>query len=141
MRRLLLLLVLILAGCGSGAESLGTVPNNTSPRPAGAPPARVLVAHLAGRERGTARLRSTEHGRKTSVSVRVAAAGDGLVAQLAHGNCAEPTALTSTTVLGELTSPEVSWTVPTPYAQLAGSRIAVVLRSGAHAVEACGVAR
>ena len=81
------------------------------------------------------------HGSKTSVSVRVATAGGGLVAQLAHGSCARPTALTSTTVLGELTSPVVSWTVPTPYAQLAASRVAVILRSAAHAVESCGVAR
>jgi hypothetical protein len=144
MRRLVLLfllLLLVLAGCGGGAASLGTVPNNTRARPAGAPPARVLVAHLTGRESGTARLRSTEHGRKTSVSVRLISPRSGLVAQVAHGRCTDPTELTSTTVLGEVTSDTVSWTLPTPYAELAGTHIAVVLRSEAHAVEACGMAR
>jgi len=107
----------------------------------GQPVKTPVVVPLDGPASGVATLRRVDGGQKTSVEVRLR---DGPVhvdrtVQLARGSCRRPTALTSPTVLGGMHDLDASWTVPTPYEQLANGRaLAVVVRSPDHAVEACG---
>ena len=130
MRRLLPLICMVpfvAAACGGGRLAH--------------PVAEQLVVPLDGRTAGIATLRRVEDGEKTRLEVRLAAdAPDAeLSVQLARGSCRRPTALTSQTVLGGMDDRHASWTVPAPLGQLANGRaLAVVVRSPAHAVEACG---
>jgi hypothetical protein len=135
-----LLLAAAVAGCGGGGgDSLGTVPNSTNSRLVTKPLTRPIVVRLRGTTDGTAHLRRAANGQKTAVSVELTDDdGSDFSVELAQGSCTKPQALKSPTVLGELHSGKASWTVPTPYAQLTASPLAVVVRSGERAVEACG---
>ena len=138
MRRLVLLaLPFLLAACGSGGGmKLGTVPKQ--PGPQAAPTTKPLVVPLHGKASGSAQLRRAASGQKTAITLSVHHAGTSPTAEIAHGSCSKPTALTSDTVLGRLTKGTASWTVPTPYAQLTASKFAVVVRSGDRGIVACG---
>src|SRR3954466_12618759 len=131
----LLIATTVAGGCGGGGSSLGTTPNTTSSRLVAKPLTRPLVVQLRGRTTGTAHLRRAGKGQKTAVSVELGDDnGSDLSVELAQGSCTKPQALKSPTVLGELHSGKASWTVPTPYAQLTASPLAVVVRSDSHAV-------
>lgn len=142
MRRLLLLVAvvpLLAAACGGGGS---TNPGaNTNLAPVTKPLKRAIVVQLKGRTTGKATLRRAANGQKTAVEVKLngsGAAGGPPTVELARGSCGQPTGLTRPTVLGQMHSTHASWTVPSPYAQLANGPLAVVVRSPKHAVESCG---
>jgi hypothetical protein len=141
LRSLVLVLVLICtfaaAGCGGGG-SLGTVPRGAAVPLHGS---RQVVVPLHGRVDGRARLRPADGGQKTALGVTLEKPAHSATVEIARGRCARPTSLTALTVFGSVESRRASWTVPTPFAQLAASEFVVVVRSGARAVEACGSAK
>jgi hypothetical protein len=134
-------LALPLAGCGGGGgggASLGTVPRNTNSQLVAKPNAKPISIRLHGRTSGVAHLSRAADGQKTAVTITLPSAHGATTAELAHGYCSKPTALTSTTLLGRVRGDTTSWTTPTPFAQLSAGPTAVVLRSPQHALVACG---
>ena len=145
MRRLpplLAVVPLLLAACGGGGGSAaGTNPgSNTNLRLVTKPLKRAIVVHLKGKEPGVATLRRAGAGQKTSVEVNLGggAPGGAATVELARGSCGRPTGLTRPTVLGQMHGSHATWTVPSPYAQLANGPLAVVVRTAQHAIDACG---
>ena|SRR5579884_2276050 len=140
MRRLLALApaVLVLAACGGGA-GVGSRPANTAFAPVTKPLERAIVVRLRGGSPGTARLRRTTNGRKTTVEVTLRRrAQAGARVELAHGSCAAPAALRTIVPLGRLHGAHGAWTTAKRYARLANGPLAVVVRSRQQAVAACG---
>jgi hypothetical protein len=141
MRRLVALapLALVVAACGSGGKGAATEPANTAFAPVTKPLQRAMVVRLKGGAAGTARIRRTANGQRTAVEVTLEhAATDGERVELARGSCGAPAALRTAVALGPLHGTRGSWTTAVRLARLANGPLAVVVRSAAHAVAACG---
>lgn len=136
-RALLLLAVLVLAGCGGthNTKKPGVKPSRPVTKPLGKP----MAVKLTGTVSGTAQVRSLGNT-QTAVSVKVAKTSKGLTAELDKGSCGAPKGLRLAKPLGAVRSASSSWSVVASLTQLTASPLAVVLREN-HKVVACGAVR
>jgi hypothetical protein len=133
-RALLLLAVLVLAGCGGAhnTKKPGVKPSRPVTKALGRP----IAVKLTGSVSGTAQVRSLGYT-QTAVSVKIAKTSKGLTAELDKGSCAAPKGLRLAKPLGAVRAASSSWSVVASLTQLTASPLAVVLRSSGEIV-ACG---
>jgi hypothetical protein len=127
-----LLGALALAGCGNGHHT--TNPTNKGSRPVAQPVGRGTDFVFKG---GSGTIEELSN-KRTSVSVRLAAAVKGAKAELDDGSCGTPSALRVAKALGTLSGKGASWSVAASLKQLTSTPLAFVLRSGAGKVLVCG---
>ena len=110
-RAVVLLLVLVAAGCGGQHNT--KKPGVKAGRPVTKPLARPLIVKVKGSVTGTAFLRPSGNA-QTSVQLKLAHAAKGLTAELDKGACRAPKGLRLTKPLGPVRSASSGWSVTAP---------------------------
>ena len=133
-RAVLLLVVLLLAGCGGmhNTKKPGVKPSRLVTKPL----ARPLIVKVKGSVTGTAFVRPSGNA-QTSVQLKLAHNAKGLTAELDKGSCGAPKGLQLVKPLGPVRNASSGWSVLAPLSKLTSSPLAVVVkRSGK--IAGCG---